>query len=402
MSRRARGPLDGPLLPYGPGFEAALTGQGYSADSIGRHLRLMVHVSRWLAGQRLAAGDLTVGCARRFLRFRQAQGYAHPASMAGMAPLLDYLGSVGAVPAAEPQATGPADALIAGYRRYLLQERGLSPRSSVPHYVDVARRFVAHVPAGTPGGLRGLTAAAVTGFIVSVSQRRSVGEAKAVGTRLRSFLRYLEMEGLTRPGLLAAVPSVAGWQLTGLPRAISAADVGRLLGSCDRRRPAGRRDFAILTVLARLGLRAGEVAALRLGDIDWRAGELTVHGKAGRQDRLPLTQEVGAAIAGWLEDGRPRCASAAVFTRVLAPHRGLSDRAVSGVVRQACVRAGLPPMGSHRLRHTVATRTLRAGGTLTEVGHLLRQRSLAATSLYAKVDRGALSAVARPWPGGAA
>jgi site-specific recombinase XerC len=402
MTRRVRGPLDGPLLPYGPGFEAALTSQGYSADSIGRHLRLMVHVSRWLAGQRLAAGDLTVVCARRFLRFRQAQGYTHPASMSGMAPLLDYLGSVGAVPAAEPQDAGPAGALMVGYRGYLLQERGLSPQSSVPHYVDVARRFMVQVQAGAPGELQGLTAAAVTGFVLSVSRRGSVGEAKGVSTRLRSFLRYLEIEGLTRPGLLAAVPSIAGWELTGLPRAISAADVGRLLGSCDRRRPAGRRDFAILTVLTRLGLRAGEVAALRLGDIDWRAGELAVHGKAGREDRLPLTQEVGEAIAGWLQDGRPRCVSAAVFTRVLAPHRGLSDRAVSGVVRQASVRAGLPPMGSHRLRHTVATQTLRAGGTLTEVGHLLRQRSLAATSIYAKIDRGALLAVARPWPGGAA
>jgi len=268
MTMRVRGPLDGPLLPYGPGFEAALAGQGYSADSIGRHLRLMVHVSRWLAGQHLATGDLTVGCARRFLRFRQAQGYAHPASMSGMAPLLDYLGSVGAVPAAEPPDTGAAGALIAGYRRYLLQERSLSPQSSVPAYVDVARRFVAHVRAGTPGELQGLTAAAVTGFVLSVSRRRSVGEAKAVSTRLRSFLRYLEIEGLTRPGLLAAVPSIAGWELTGLPRAVSAADVGRLLDSCDRRRPAGCRDFAILTVLARLGLRAGEVAALRLGDID--------------------------------------------------------------------------------------------------------------------------------------
>ncbi len=402
MTRRVCGPLDGPLLPYGPGFEAALAGRGYSADSIGRHLQLMVHLSRWLAEQHLTAGDLTAGCARRFLRFRQAQGHRHPASIAGMAPLLDYLASAGAVPAAEPPAAGPMDALIAQYRRYLLQERGLSPQSSVPHYADVARRFAAHVTAGTPGELQGLTAAAVTGFILSVSQRRSVGEAKAVSTRLRSFLRYLEIEGLTRPGLPAAVPSIAGWQLTGLPRAISAADVGRLLASCDRRRPAGRRDLAILTVLARLGLRAGEVAALRLRDIDWRAGEIAVHGKAGRLDRLPLTQEAGEAIAAWLQDGRPRCASAAVFTRVLAPHRGLSDRAVSGVVRQACVRAGLPPIGAHRLRHTVATQTLRAGGTLTEVGQLLRQRSLAAVSIYAKVDRGALAAVARPWPGGAA
>lgn len=226
MTRRVRGPLDGPLLPYGPGFEAALTDQGYSADSIGRHLRLIVHLSRWLAGQHLAAGDLTAGCAQRFLRFRQAQRHAHPGSMAGMAPLLGYLGSAGAAPAAESRAAGPMDALIAQYRRYLLQERGLSPQSSVPHYADVARRFVAHVPAGTPGELDCLTAAAVTGFVLSVCQRRSVGEAKAVSTRLRSFLRYLEIEGLTRPGLLAAVPSIAGWELTGLPRAISAATSG--------------------------------------------------------------------------------------------------------------------------------------------------------------------------------
>ena len=291
MTRRVRGPLDGPLLPYGPGFEAALAGQGYSADSIGRHLRLMVHLSRWLAGQHLAAGDLTAGCARRFLRFRRAQGHRHPASMAGMAPLLDYLASAGAIPAAEPQDAGPAGTLIAGYRRYLLQERGLSPQSTVPHYADVARRFVAYVRAGTPGELDGLTAAAVTGFVLSVSQRRSVGEAKAVSTRLRSFLRYLELEGLTRPGLLAAVPPIAGWALTGLPRAISAADVARLLGSCDRRRPAGRRDFAILTVLARLGLRAGEVAALRLAATVWRSRWEPIGGRPARTQAWRTTPE---------------------------------------------------------------------------------------------------------------
>lgn len=403
MARRVCGPPKGPLMPYGAGFEASLTDQGYSADSIGRHLRLMVHVSRWLAERNLTSSDLTDERGRRFLRARQAEGYAHPVSMAGMTPLLDYLRSVGAVPAAEPQvACAPVDALIADYRRYLLEERGLSERSSVPHYVDVARRFVAHTVIGSLEGLGGLSAAAVTGFIVSASQRRSVGEAKAISTRLRSFLRYLDMEGLTPNGLVAAVPSIASWEQTGLPQAISTTEVRRLLDSCDRRRPIGRRDFGILMVLARLGLRAAEVAALRLDDIDWRVGEISVHGKANREDRMPLTHEVGEAIVGWLQQGRPRCASDMVFTRILAPHRGLSARAVSGVVRQACVRAGLPPMGSHRLRHTVATETLRAGGSLTEVGLVLRQRSLAATNMYAKVDRGALSAVARPWPGGVA
>lgn len=402
MTKRVCGPLSGPLLPYGAGFEASLTDQGYSTDSINRHSRLMVHASRWLAGRNLTSSDVTVDCAHRFLRARRAEGHVHPVSMAGMAPMLEYLRSVGAVPAEPHGSATPVDGLILCYRRYLLEERGLSEQSSVPHYIDVARRFLAHATIGAPGELQRLTAAAVTGFIVSAAQRRSVGEAKAVSTRLRSFLRYAELEGLTANGLVTAVPSVAGWEQTGLPRAVSAADVERLLNSCDRGRPTGHRDFAILTVLARLGLRAAEVAVLRLDDIDWRAGEISVHGKADREDRLPLTHEVGEAIGGWLQHGRPRCASDRVFTRVLAPHRGLSARAVSGVVRQACLRAGLPPMGSHRLRHTVATETLRAGGSLTEVGQLLRQRSLAATSIYAKVDRRALSAVVQPWPGGVA
>jgi len=403
MAKRVCGPLDGPLAPYGAGFQASLADQGYSADSIGRQLRLMVHLSRWLERRHLGVGDLSTDCARRFLGSRRAEGYARPESMAGMAPMLEYLRSVGAAPGIEAEVTRtPVDALVAAYRRYLLEERGLSELSTVPHYLDVASAFLAHRSIAGPADVRGLTSADVSGFVLSESRRRTVGYAKSISTRLRSLLRYLEMEGLTSNALAAAVPSAASWQLTGLPQAISTRDVARLLESCDRRRPSGCRDFTILTVLARLGLRAAEVAALTLDDIDWRGGEVRVHGKGNREDRLPLAHDVGEAIVAWLREGRPRCASPAVFTRVLAPHRGLSARTISGVVRQACRRAGLPPMGSHRLRHTVATETLRAGGSLTEVAHLLRQRSLAATSIYAKVDLRALSAVARPWPGGAA
>jgi site-specific recombinase XerD len=402
MGRRISGPLDGPLSPLGAGFEACLIDQGYSADSVGRHLRLMVHASRWLAVRHLEAEDLTEERARQFLRARRAEGHTHPVSMAGMAPLLEFLRSVGAAPWPQRDLVAPIDGLLADYRRYLLEERGLSANSSIPHYLDVARRFMAYTAGSALEALGDLSAAAVIGFVLSANRGRSIGNAKSVGTRLRSLLRYLEFEGLTPAGLVAAVPSIAGWQQTGLPSAVSAGDVRRLFDSCDRRLPAGRRDFAILMVLARLGLRAGEVAALRLDGIEWRCGEVNIRGKAGREDRLPLTHEVGEAIVAWLRDGRPSCTSPLVFTRILAPHRGLSARGVSGVVRQACVRAGLPPMGSHRLRHTVATETLRAGGSLIEVGMLLRQRSLAATNIYAKVDRGALSLVARAWPGGGA
>jgi integrase/recombinase XerD len=402
MVRRVSGPFTGPLLPYLVGFRVHLVEQGYSADSIDRQFLLMAHVSRWLAGRNLNGVDLTVARGREFLQARRADGYAHPVSMRGMSPVLEYLRGMGVVPMPETNtAERQMEVLLGGYRRYLVEERGLSASSTVPHYVDVAAVFFEHLLIRNPADLGGLAGSQVTDFILSESRRRSAGYTKSVATRLRCLLRYLHVAGLIPNALVTAVPSVASWQLTVLPQAIHAADVARLLKSCDRRRAIGRRDFAILNVLVRLGLRAGEVAALQLNDIDWRLGEVTVHGKGNREDRLPLPHDVGDAIVGWLQRGRPPDASQGVFTRVLAPHRALSARGISGVVREACRRAGLPPVGSHRLRHTVATETLRAGGSLAEVGQLLRQRSAAATSIYARVDRLALSAVVQPWPGGA-
>jgi integrase/recombinase XerD len=242
----------------------------------------------------------------------------------------------------------------------------------------------------------------VSEFVLRESRRSSVGSAKCMVTRLRALLRFLHLEGEIERDLADAVPSVASWRLASLVKALDARSVARLLSSCDRRIRVGRRDFAILTVLSRLGMRAGEVAALRLSDVDWRAGEVLIRGKGSRQERLPLPADVGETLAGWLARGRPRCGSAFVFTRVRAPHGGLSAGAVSQIVRRACQRAGLPVVGAHRLRHTAATEMLRAGGSLTEVGQVLRHRGRDVTSIYAKVDRLALAAVVAPWPGIAA
>ena len=263
----------------------------------------------------------------------------------------------------------------------------------------MARRFVADL-ATDDRWLTDLSAELVIGFTQRECARRSLGSAKATVTGMRSLLRFLYVDGQTSRLLTAAVPSVASWQLASLPKALSPSELGRLLCSCDRRTVLGRRDFAMVTALARLGLRASEAAALALGDIDWRNGELVVRGKGGREDRLPLPVDVGTAVASWLRWGRPRgVGTPAVFVRLRAPHHRLTSSSVSAVVRRACRRAGISPFGSHRLRHTAATEMLRAGGTLAEVGQVLRHNRLLTTAVYAKVDWLALSTLVQPWPG---
>jgi integrase len=244
-----------------------------------------------------------------------------------------------------------------------------------------------------------MKAADVTGFVLATCPGRAVGSAKLIVCAVRSLLRWLHMSGVVATPLAAAVPSVAGWRLSSLPRALEPGQLRSLLAACDRRTPAGRRDYAILLLLSRLGLRAGEVARLGLDDIDWRRGEFAISGKGNRAERLPLPADVGAAIAAYLRRGRPGTAEGrSVFVRVHAPHRGLTTGGVTMVVFDAAQRAGLPKMHAHRLRHTAATAMLRAGSPLSEVGQVLRHRSALSTAIYAKVDRDALAVLARPWP----
>jgi site-specific recombinase XerD len=284
---------------------------------------------------------------------------------------------------------------------YLLEERGLAA-GTVRYYERVARLLLAGVAAPDGGlDLGLLTADDVGRFVLGECAARSVGSAKNVVMALRSLLRFLHLEGITAGDLAGAVPAVAP-QPRSLPRALDPGVVARLLASCDRRTSTGRRDFAVLTVLARLGLRAGEVAAIELGDIDWRRGELLVRGKGGRRERLPVPVDVGQALASYVQRGRPRVRCERLFLRVYAPIAGLSGDGVSRIVHAACRRCGLPLVGAHWLRHTAATETLRAGASLEEIGQLLRHGSTFTTAIYAKVDRERLRELARPWPGGVA
>jgi integrase/recombinase XerD len=403
MNDPSRVRSSGPLKPFAAGFASELARQGYTRDSACMQVRLMAHVSRWLASEGLDAGGLCPTEVDRFLCARRRAGYKSKLTEKAMQPMLTYLRRLGAVPVPPVVAPdGPVEEVLEKYRDYLTVERGLG-RPTARGYIDSVRPFLQGrvSPDGLSLALSRLSAADVRKFVVARCPSQSRSPAKLTVTVLRSFLGFLHVEGITTRPLGAAVPSVAGWRLAGLPKYLEPEEVRSLLASCDRRTKTGRRDFSILTVLARLGLRAGEVAALRLDDIDWRAGLLVVRGKGNRAESLPLPADVGEAVAAYLHRGRPASAEGrAVFVRVKAPHRALSSGGVTQVVAAAAHRAGLGQLYAHRLRHTVATQMLRAGSSLPEIGQVLRHRRVLTTAIYAKVDRDALRTIARPWPRG--
>jgi integrase/recombinase XerD len=390
----------GPLEPYAAGYARWLAEQGFSQSRIDRRVDQLGHLSHWLAIEGLALDELTAEQRLRFVEARRAAGYASWLSLWSLRVPLAYLRDAGVTTApASVVPEGPVERLLADYRRYLAGERGLAAHTIYNHE-RVARLFLAErAKLGEGLWLDGLAARDVSAFLASECPKRSVSGARDLIKGLRALLRYLHIAGVIAAPLQWAVPAVAYRRDHGLPRGLSPQAVARLLASCDRRRTVGRRDYAVLLLLCRLGLRAGEVAAIELDDIDWRRGEFQVRGKGARVERLPLPVDVGQAIVSYLRR-RPRSASRAVFLLARAPYCPLSGHTVSGIVRRACLRAQLEPVHAHRLRHTAATELLRAGGSLPEVAQVLRHRQLATTAIYAKVDRRSLRELARPWPGG--
>jgi site-specific recombinase XerD len=402
MPRPSRVRVTGPLAAFAQGFAAELSRQGYRPNAAANQLQLLAHLSRWLAAKDSDATSLTNSVLDEFLAARRSQGYRMWLSPKALMPLVDYLRDAGFAIAASKVASTPAEVLLGRFRGYLIDTRGLAA-TTARGYVDMVRRFVAtRVIDGDDLDWAGLKPGDVTEFVLSDSRGRSVGSTKLAVTALRSLLGYLHAEGVISQAIENVIPAVAGCRLAGLPRSLEPGEVERLLSACDRRSRTGRRNFAMLMLLVRLGLRAVEVRSLELGDIDWRAGELLVRGKGNRFERLPLPVEVGQALAAYLQRGRPLTAQGCtVFVRVRAPHRPLSRSAVTDVVSAAAARAGLGSVTAHRLRHTMATRMVRCGVSLSGVGQVLRHRRLITTAIYAKVDRERLRLLARPWPGGA-
>ena len=314
--------------------------------------------------------------------------------------MVRFLRDCGAIPEAScVDGAGPVGLLVGEFREWLAGERGLAAET-VRCYGNHAHTFLVWLGDPLDQVLAGLEAGTVTSFMVGHCEQVSCANAKASVTAVRALLRFLHVAGHVPTGLVGAVPAVAGWRQASLPRGLEAGQAERLLAACDRSTHVGRRDFAVLMLLAQLGLRGAEVAALQLTDIDWHAGEIVVHGKAARVDRLPLPVKAGEALAGYLTEGRPRCEDGAVFITAKAPHRQITGGCVRAIMARACARAGLPRLGAHRLRHALATDLLRAGSSLAEVGQVLRHRSPLATSVYAKVDERSLAVLVRTWPGG--
>lgn len=397
MSGTRRKP--GGLGPQVEGYRTWLVAQGYTPSTIRNMLKELGQVGRWLTAEELEAEQLDEQRITAFIIARHAAGYRRAPGPRAMAPLLSYLREADVVAAVQPPTT-PLELLLAQYRKWLVDERGIAA-STVLRYENTTRRFLTEQAmvegVFTPTGLTGSD---VNAFLLRECSRVSAGSAKGRVAELRSLLRFLYLQGITPLRLGTAVPPVGGWRLATLPPpAMSLSDVQLLLDTCDRGTPVGVRDFAMMMLVARLGLRSIEVARLELRDVDWRAGEIVVRGKARRLDRLPLPAEVGEALVAYLSGGRNPADAVHLFLTCRAPRGPIRADLVGDVVERACLRAGLPHVGPHRLRHSLAGELLRKGAGLVAISQVLRHRDLATTALYAKVDLDALRQVAQPWPG---
>jgi site-specific recombinase XerD len=399
---RGRIVVAGPLAPFADGLRQDLARQGYALDTVTDHVHLLADLSGWLAGRGLTAAGLTGEAAGEFLRARRAAGHHTGVTARALAPALGYLRRVQAAPPqSQPVPGTPLEALLAAYQQYLEGERGLSA-GTVTHYLRCARVFLAGLQGPLTETLAGLSAGQVTGYVLEQARRRR-GKAPDMVTlpALRSLLRYLHAAGHIPLPLAGAVPAGRRWK-PALPRAASADHLRAVLAGCDRQSAGGRRDYAIVLTMARLALRGGEVARLQLADVGWRSGELTIHGKGGRMDILPLPAEVGEAMADYLLHARPATTAPHLFVTMVAPFTGLAVSSVTNLVARACERAGVARFGPHRIRHAAACGLLGAGASMEEIGQLLRHAQQRTTAIYAKVDQARLAELAMPCPQGAA
>lgn len=392
-------------LPVGAhldAFAAVLCALGYARYSIRDRLWTLAALGRWLTRRGLSVVDLRPDMVAAFLRPRKQRARVHRGGAATLRLFLEYLEQEAVIPPAPSSSLTPIARLTAQYAAYLHHDRGLSPATGLTHAFVVGRFLHDRFGAG-PLDPRAITVDDVTRYVLEQIPARTPASAQLHASTLRSFLRFLWHTGHTEVDLTAAIPPVRRWRLVDVPKYITPDAVQQVLDACDRSSVVGRRDYAILLLLARLGLRGGEIVRLELDDIDWHAGELLVRGKGSVRSRLPLPCDVGEALASYLQRDRPRCATRRAFVRARAPHRGFGHpSSVSTLVRVALTRAGViaPMHGAHLLRHSLATDLLRRGASMADIGDVLRHQHPQTTEIYAKVDLTRLRRLAQPWPSG--
>jgi site-specific recombinase XerD len=384
-------------------YAARLAEDGRAHQGTWRCLNLVGNLLSWIAKCRAKLTELDERMVERYLRLRGRRQSIQPGDRAALKRWLSVLREAGTIaPAARPP-LALQDQIVAAFSDYLRQERGLAPRTIVSHQPAIRRFLCELCPAGDDD-LGRINQEDVTRYIERHARDRSPASGKAMCWSLRAFLRYLHHKGLNPLALAGCVPSIKQWKLASLPTYLTIAQVQKVLDGCDQASATGRRDYAILMTLARLGMRAGEVATLTLDDIDWRAGEMLIRAKGRQRARMPIPPDVGAAIVAYLRKGRPKSTCRRLFLRGLAPHVGFaSGCAITMIAKTALERAGIrgyAHQGAHIFRHSLATALLRSGASLSEIGQLLRHESHDTTRIYAKVDIETLRTLSLPWPGG--
>jgi site-specific recombinase XerD len=389
---------DNPLESHLQTLATSLLEDGYADETIRSKLGLLADFGRWFGQTGLAVTHLDERLVEAFVNHRQQ---VRRGDLKTLEQFLDHLRKRGVVPARKLVCDrSPLAHILNRYEKYLRSERGLVT-VTILHYQSFVRRFLVERFREGPFLLREVKPSDISSFVLRHGPTMAVKRAQLMTTAFRSFFRYLLQKGELPADLAVSVPTVADWRLSTVPKYLTPEEVERLLQACDRRTPVGRRDYAILLLLARLGLRAGEVVALQLDDLNWRAGEITVRGKGLFHDRMPLSPDVGKAVASYLRRDRPACPTRRVFVCMKAPRRGLAGPStLTTIVRRALDRADLHPpfQGAHLLRHSLATSLLRSGATMGEIGEVLRHRIPNTTEIYAKVDFNGLRSLAHPWP----
>ncbi len=393
----------GPLGSHIDSFAQILIVQDYKTSTAKQKIRIVADLSCWLDQQELSVKDLDETTLNEFLLYRGRRGSIFKIEPPTLRQLLKHWRETGVVAdSVRVDDHSNRRRIESGFAEYLVQERGLK-QITIDTYLPIAGRFLSDQFGTGPIVLNGLHPNDIVRFILRYTETVSTKRAQLIVCSLRSFFRFLYQRGETAIDLSPSALTVANWRLSELPKFLEPKQVERLLQSCNQDTLIGQRDYVILLLLARLGLRAGDVVHMTLDDIDWDAGEIIVSGKSDRQQKLPLPHDIGEALVRYLSHGRPRCPSRRIFIRIKAPRKGFSSSvAICNIVRRALVRAKLNPAfkGSHLLRHSLATQMLRGGASLVEIGEILRHQRLDTTQIYAKVDLAALSALAQPWPGG--